>query len=61
MKLDELLDLIDEAYHHAEQPAFANKETALKVVGAGLKYLTNLCEDKEDDSDAKTKSNPSPH
>lgn len=51
MKLDDLLDLIDEAYHKAEPVAFSDKETALRVVGAGLKYLTNLCEDKEDEND----------
>ena len=54
MKLNDLLDLIDEAYHKATPVAFSDRETALKVVGAGLKYLTNLCEDKEDDPDTKT-------
>ncbi len=48
MNYDELLDLIDKAYHNAAPVSFADKETALRVVGAGLKYLTNLCEDKED-------------
>ncbi len=51
MKLDDLLDLIDEAYHKAEPVAFADKDTALRVVGCGLKYLTNLCEDKDDGND----------
>ena len=51
MKIDELLDLIDEAYHNAVPIAFADRDTALKVVGAGLKYLTNLCEDKDDGND----------
>ncbi len=50
---EDLLDLIDEAYHNAAPVAFADKETALKVVGAGLKYLTDLCEDKEDEPEAK--------
>ena len=50
MNYDELLDLIDEAYHNAAPVAFADRDTALKVVGAGLKFLTNLCEDKEDEA-----------
>ena len=53
MKTDELLDLIDEAYHNAAPVAFADKATALKVVGAGLKYLTDLCEDEDDGSKAE--------
>ena len=44
MNTEELLDLIDEAYHNAAPVAFADRDTALKVVGAGLRYLTNLCE-----------------
>ena len=51
MTTDELLDLIDEAYNKATPVAFADKDTALKVVGAGLKYLTDLCEDKDDGND----------
>ena len=51
MKLDELLDLVDEAYHKATPVAFADKETALRVVGAGLKYLTDLCEDEDNGND----------
>ena len=47
MNYDELLDLIDEAYHNAAPVSFADKDTALKVVGAGLKFLTNLCEDND--------------
>ena len=47
MKYDELLDLIDEAFHNAAPVSFSDKETALKVVGAGLKYLINLCEDED--------------
>jgi len=53
LKLEELLDLVDEAYHNAQPVAFADRDTALKVVGAGLKYLTNLCEDDEDGSEAE--------
>lgn len=48
MKLDDLLDLIDEAYQNSAPVAFADKDAALQVVGAGLKYLTGLCEDKEE-------------
>lgn len=49
MNRDELLDLIAEAYENSAPVAFADKATALKVVGAGLKFLTDLCE--EDDAD----------
>ena len=47
MKTEELLDLIDEAYNNAQPVSFADRETALRIVGAGLKYLISLCEDKE--------------
>jgi hypothetical protein len=50
---EDLLDLIDEAYHNAKPVAFSDRDTALRIVGAGLKYLTDLCEDKEDGSEAK--------
>ena len=53
MTTDKLLDLIYEAYQNAQPVAFADKETALKIVGSGLKYLTDLCED-DDGSESKT-------
>ena len=53
MNTEDLLDLIDEAYHNAVPVAFSDKETALKVVGAGLKYLINLCEDEADGPEAE--------
>ena len=49
MKTEELLDLIDEAYHNAAPVAFADRDTALKVVGAGLKFLTDLLGDENED------------
>lgn len=48
MKREELLDLITEAFEKSKPVAFADKDTALKVVGAGLRFLTDLIE-KEDD------------
>ena len=49
MKREDLLDLIDEAYQNAVPVAFADRETALKMVGAGLKYLTDLIEEEGDE------------
>ena len=49
MKREDLLDLITEAYEKSKPVAFADRETALKVVGAGLKFLTDLIEEEDDD------------
>ena len=51
MSREELLDLVDEAYQNAKPVAFADKETALRVVGAGLKFLTDLIEEEDDCGD----------
>ncbi len=48
MKREDLLDLIDEAYQTSSPVAFADRETALKMVGAALKYLTDLIEEDSD-------------
>lgn len=50
MKTEELLDLIDEAYNNAAPATFADRATALKVVGAALKYLIDLCEDEDENN-----------
>ena len=54
MKINDLLDEIDKAYHNASPMSFSDKATALKVVGAGLKFLTDLCEEEEDNAEEST-------
>lgn len=50
MNTEELLDKIDEAYHKAGPVTFSTVEDALKVAGSALKWLTDQCEDEEDEA-----------
>ncbi len=50
MNKDELLDRIDEAYNSALPVSFSTVEDALKVAGSALKWLTDQCEDEEDEA-----------
>jgi hypothetical protein len=50
LKLDELLDQLDESYHNATTVNFTSVEDALKVAGSALRWLTNQCEDEDEES-----------
>jgi hypothetical protein len=52
LKQAELLDLIEEAYKNAPPTPFPSVRDALKIAGAALKYLTDQCEDKDDDQES---------
>jgi hypothetical protein len=49
VKYEELGDLIEQAFKDAPATAFPSVDEALKIVGAGLRYLADRCE-VEDDS-----------
>lgn len=57
MKIEELLDMLDESYHNAPPIVFSTVEDALKVAGSALRWLTDQCEDKDEKS--STADNPS--